>query len=292
MTAISLPTVPVEGGLSLYFREAWRFPMLEADEEFMLAKRWREHEDVDAAHALVTSHLRLVCKMAMKYRGYGLPVADLISEGNIGLMKAVRKFEPDRGFRLSTYAIWWIRASITEYILKSWSMVKLGTVSAQKKLFFSLRRTKSQLKILDDCDLTPEQADQLSERLGVPADDIVAMNRRLAARDTSLNVPMGDDEGMEFQDTLKDEALSPEMAFAESEELSLRGGFLKTAVAALPERERHIFTERNLSEEPKTLEELGQYYGVSRERVRQLEARAMERVQKAVLDAAENAGAV
>ena len=283
MTALSLPAVPVEGGLSRYFREVWSFPMLEKEEEQMLAVRWRDKGDTESAHKLVTSHLRLVAKIAMKYRGYGLPVADLVSEGNIGLMKAVKKFDPGLGFRLSTYAMWWIRASITEYILKSWSMVKLGTVASQKKLFFSLRNLKGRLNILDSGELTPDQAQQLSDTMGVSADEITHMNRRLSTRDLSLNAPLSnDEEGIEFQDTLVDNSPNPESRFAEAEELGHRSAILRQALKALPERERHIFTERRLKDDPKTLEELGKEYGISRERIRQLEVRAFDKVQKAV----------
>ena len=282
MSTISVPSVPLEGSLSQYFREAWKFPMLEAEEEFMLAQRWRKHGDTEAAHKLVTSYLRLVCKIATKYRGYGLPLADLISEGNIGLMKAVKKFEPERGFRLSTYAMWWIKASMTEFVLRSWSMVKMGTVAAQKKLFFSLRKVKSQLKIMDTGELTSRQSEQLSDVMNVPEEEVIAMNRRLAARDVSLNAPVSDEASTEFQDTLVDETPSPEAIFAKSEELLERRGYLKNALGTLSERERHIFIERQLSEEPKTLEKLGRQYGISRERIRQLEARAFEKVKAAV----------
>ena len=283
MTALSLPAVPVEGGLSHYFREVWGFPMLEKEEEHMLAVRWRDKGDSEAAHKLVTSHLRLVAKMAMNYRGYGLPVADLVSEGNIGLMKAVKKFNPDLGFRLSTYAMWWIKAAITEYILKSWSMVKLGTVASQKKLFFSLRSLKGRLNILDSGELTPEQADRLSEQMNVSADEIIKMNRRLSSRDLSLNAPLvRDEEGMEFQDTLVEEGPGPERQVADAEEFSHHSSILRGVIETLPEREREIIIERRLKEEPKTLEQLGQKFGISRERVRQLEVRAFEKVQKAV----------
>lgn len=249
----------------------------------MLAQRWRGHGDTEAAHKLVTSHLRLVCKIATGYRGYGLPLADLISEGNIGLMKAVKKFEPERGFRLSTYAMWWIRAAITEFVLRSWSMVKMGTVAAQKKLFFSLRKVKSQLKIMDNGELTPEQTKQLSVAMNVSEDEVVGMNRRLASRDVSLNAPVSDEETMEFQDTLVDDTPSPEAIFAASEELEERRAFLKNALETLSDRERHIFVERQLNEDPQTLEALGKHYGISRERIRQLEARAMEKVKAAVM---------
>ena len=283
MTALSLPLVPVEGGLSHYFREVWGFPMLEKEEEHMLAVRWRDKGDSEAAHKLVTSHLRLVAKMAMKYRGYGLPVADLVSEGNIGLMKAVKKFNPDLGFRLSTYAMWWIKAAMTEYILKSWSMVKLGTVASQKKLFFSLRNLKGRLNILDSGELTPEQAKKLSSAMNVSSDEIVKMNRRLSSRDLSLNAPLtNSEEGIEFQDTLIDERPSPENQVANAEEFTYRRAILEDAMAVLTERERHIFIERRLKEDPVTLENLGKEYGISRERVRQLEMRAFDKVQNAM----------
>lgn len=283
MTALSLPAVPIDGGLSRYFREIWSFPILEKEEEQMLAIRWRDKEDTKAAHKLVTSHLRLVAKIAMKYRGYGLPVADLVSEGNIGLMKAVKKFDPDLGFRLSTYAMWWIKAAITEYILKSWSMVKLGTVASQKKLFFSLRSLKGKLNILDSGELTPEQANQLSEATNVPSGEIINMNRRLSTRDLSLNAPLSiDEEGAEFQDTLVDNRPTPETQVANAEELGHHSAILREAMKSLPERERKILTERRLKEDPVTLEKLGKEFGISRERVRQLEVRAFEKVQQAV----------
>lgn len=293
MTTLRLPAVPMDGGLSRYFREVWTFPILEPDEEYNLALRWRDHGDTDAAHQLVTSHLRLVAKMAMKYRGYGLPMADLVSEGNIGLMKAVKKFEPERGFRLSTYAMWWIRAAITEYVLRSWSMVKLGTIAAQKKLFFSLRKLKNKLKIMDTGELRPDDVAKLARAMDVPEKEIIDMNRRLAARDVSLNAPLSDDgEGMEFQDTLVDSNPSPEALTGEGEEMSLRRGYLNRALATLPERERHIFTERRLKEDPPTLEELGKHYGVSRERIRQLEVRAFDKVQAAVVSAQADEGGI
>jgi RNA polymerase sigma-32 factor len=287
MTALTLPVAPVENGLSRYFREIWKFPILERDEEYMLAKSWQDNSDVKAAHRLVTSHLRLVAKIAMKYRGYGLPVSDLVSEGNIGLMKAVKKFEPERGFRLSTYAIWWIRAAITEHILKSWSLVKMGTVAAQKKLFFSLRRIKGQLDIVDNGELEPEQAAQLAEALNVPKDELIEMNRRMASRDASLNAPVSQADGaMEFQDTLVDGGLSPEQLAMDGQEMTHRRGLLQQALTTLPERDRRIFVERRLTEDPPTLEDLGKEYGISRERVRQLEARAFAKVQKAITSAA------
>jgi len=256
---------------------------LEKQVEQDLAIRLRDHGDVDAAHDLVTSHLRLVAKIAMGYKGYGLPVADLISEGNIGLMKAVKKFDPDRGFRLSTYAIWWIKASITEYVLKSWSMVKMGTVSSQKKLFFSLRRMKNQLKIIDGGELDDMQAGQISDALGASVQEVQHMNRRLHARDFSLNTPISQmEDGIEFQETLIDEGPGPEALVGEHEELQLRSGMLKRAMAELSERERDILVRRRLSDEPLTLEELGTHYGISRERIRQLESRAFDKVQKFV----------
>ena len=286
MTTITLPAAPTEGSLSQYFREIWKFPLLEKEEEQMLATRWVEEGDVDAAHKLVTSHLRLVAKIAMGYRGYGLPVADLISEGNIGLMKAVKKFEPERGFRLSTYAMWWIKAAITEYILKSWSLVKMGTVASQKKLFFSLRSLKGRLNILDTGELEPEDAQRLSKAVGVSAEDVSYMNRRLSARDLSLNAPVTQEEGAtEFQDTLVDTRPNPEAMFGDTEESNFRRTLVQEAMAALPEREREIFVERRLSDNPATLEDLGMQYGISRERVRQLENRAFEKVQKHVVRA-------
>ena len=283
MSNIALPTVSAEGGLSQYFREAWAFPILSFDEEQSLALRLRDDADVSAAHQLVTSHLRLVCKIAMGYRGYGLPVADLISEGNIGLMKAVKKFDPDRGFRLSTYAMWWIKASITEYILKSWSLVKLGTVASQKKLFFSLRNLKKRLGVNESGELTSDELERLSDATKVTPADIVQINRRMHGRDMSLNAPMSDDEGaMEFQDTLVDEGLSPEAEVAADDAQAFRHKVLGEALQQLNERERHIFTERKLKEDPVTLEELGTVYGVSRERVRQLGAKAYEKIENLV----------
>jgi len=285
MTSINLPAVPGDGGLGNYYREVWSYPILEKSEEQRLGLRWREHADTAAAHKLVTSHLRLVVKMAMKYKGYGLPIADLVSEGNIGLMRAVKKFEPEQGFRLSTYAMWWIKASITEYVLKSWSMVKLGTVASQKKLFFSLRSVKAKLNILDNGDLSSDQTKLISSKMGVPEKDVMHMNSRLSVRDMSLNAPMsqGEEGGAEFIDSLVDDSASPEQIYASREQQSVMNNHLEKAVASLPERERHIFTERKLKEDPPTLEELGKTYGISRERIRQLEARAFERVQKAVV---------
>jgi RNA polymerase sigma-32 factor len=287
--ATNFPTTSIDAGLTNFFKEAWSYPMLGKDEEYMLAKSYAEHDDTDAAHKLVTSHLRLVAKIAMGYRGYGLPVSDLVSEGSIGLMKAVKKFDPEKGFRLSTYAIWWIRASITEYVLRSWSMVKLGTMAAQKKLFFSLRKTKSRLDILESGDLTPDQLTQLSEAMNVSEVEVNSMNRRLMARDASLNAPLSQEEdGSEFQDTLISECPSPEAITAEEQELSFRRGLLKDAMADLNDREIDIITERRLNENPMTLDELGERYGISRERIRQLEARAFEKISIAMNNAQEN----
>ena len=276
-----------EGGLSRYLAEVRKFPMLGKEEEFMLAKRWREHQDLDAAHKLVNSHLRLVAKIAMGYRGYGLPIGEVISEGNVGLMQAVKKFEPDKGFRLATYAMWWIRASIQEYILRSWSLVKMGTTAAQKKLFFNLRKAKSEISALDEGDLHPDQVRQIATKLGVLDEEVVSMNRRLAGPDASLNAPLRADSENEWQDWLADdEAVSQETQLAEDEERSLRMGLLEEAMTELTDRERHILTERRLKDEPTTLEELASQYGVSRERVRQIEVRAFEKLQKAMRAAA------
>jgi len=281
--AVALSLSP-EQGLSSYLAEIRRFPMLEKDEEFMLGKRWREHGDTNAAEKLVTSHLRLVAKIAMGYRGYGLPVAEVISEGNVGLMQAVKKFDPDKGFRLATYAMWWIRASIQEYILRSWSLVKMGTTAAQKKLFFNLRRMKSQMQALDDGDLKPDQVEEIATKLGVTNDEVVSMNGRLSGPDASLNAPLkGSDGEGQWQDWLADEdATSQEAELAESDEFDTRMQLLQAAMGELNEREQHILQERRLSEEPKTLEELADQYGVSRERIRQIEVRAFEKLQKAM----------
>lgn len=249
----------------------------------MLAKRWKEHEDTEAAHKLVTSHLRLVAKIAMGYRGYGLPIGEVISEGNVGLMQAVKRFEPEKGFRLATYAMWWIRASIQEYILRSWSLVKMGTTAAQKKLFFNLRKVKGQIQAIEDGDLHPEQVKEISERLGVTEDDVVSMNRRMAGPDNSLNAPLRQDsESGEWQDWLVDDTADQEATLGEEQELDLRRDMLARAMETLNEREMHILTERRLKDEPATLEDLSQHYGISRERVRQIEVRAFEKLQKAM----------
>ncbi len=283
----SLPSIASgSAGLSRYLEEIRRFPMLEPTEEYMLAKSWQEHGDTDAAHRLVTSHLRLVARIAMGYRGYGLPVSEVISEGNVGLMQAVKRFEPDKGFRLATYAMWWIRASIQEYILRSWSLVKMGTTAAQKKLFFNLRRAKGQLQAFEEGDLKPEHVKTIATRLGVSEEDVVSMNRRLGG-DSSLNAPIrADSESGEWQDWLVDDTPDQEERLAESEELSQRRGYLERALSTLNERERRIFEARRLAEDPATLEDLSVEFGVSRERIRQIEVRAFEKVQKAVTDRA------
>jgi len=288
MAANALAVMSPEGGLSRYLSEIRKFPMLAKDEEFMLAKRWTEHQDPEAAHRLVTSHLRLVAKIAMGYRGYGLPIGEVISEGNVGLMQAVKKFDPDKGFRLATYAMWWIRASIQEYILRSWSLVKMGTTAAQKKLFFNLRKAKSEISALEEGDLRPEQVRQIATKLGVLDEEVISMNRRLAGGDASLNSPLRADSESEWQDWLVDDTTpSQESVIAESEERGIRMELLQEAMAELTDRERHILTERRLKDEPTTLEELASQYGVSRERVRQIEVRAFEKLQKSMRAAAE-----
>ncbi|MDA0220787.1 MAG: RNA polymerase sigma factor RpoH [Proteobacteria bacterium] len=286
MAQLSLPALTPESSLSGYLREIRKFPMLEPEQEFRLAKSWREDGDVDAAHELVTSHLRLVAKIAMGYRGYGLPLAELISEGNVGLMQAVKRFDPDKGFRLATYAMWWIRAAIQEYILHSWSLVKMGTTAAQKKLFFNLRKLKGQLQAIEDGDLHPDTVTEIAKRLDVPEQDVVSMNRRLASPDHSLNAPLQIDGDGEWQDWLVDESDNQEETLGDREELESRRALLSHAMEALNERERHILVERRLSESPKTLEDLSQEYGISRERVRQIEVRAFEKLQKSVRNAA------
>jgi RNA polymerase sigma-32 factor len=278
----TLPIVASESNISHYFAQIRTFPVLEAEQEYMLAKRWREHGDIAAAHQLVTSHLRLVVKIAMGYRGYGLPISDLISEGNVGMMQAVKRFEPDRGFRLVTYAMWWIRAAVQEYILHSWSLVKMGTTAAQKKLFFNLRKLKGQLQAIDEGDLSPENVEKIATDLNVSEEDVINMNRRLAAPDHSLNAPRTIDGDGEWQDWLVDETDSQEIALAKQQELSKRRKLLSHAMKSLNARERHILTERRLKDEPTTLEALSKEYGVTRERVRQIEVRAFEKVQRAI----------
>src|SRR6218665_2741528 len=282
MAVSSLSVMSPDGGLSRYLTEIRKFPMLPKDEEFMLAQRWSEHQDAESAHRLVTSHLRLVAKIAMGYRGYGLPIGEVISEGNVGLMQAVKKFDADKGFRLATYAMWWIRASIQEDILRSWSLVKMGTTAAQKKLFFNLRRMKNKIDAFEDGDLKPEDVKKIATDLGVSEEDVISMNRRMAmGGDTSLNVSLRDDSEGSWQVFLvNDEPLQNERV-SEAEETKIRHDLLVEALAALNERERHILTERRLTDEPKTLEELSQVYDVSRERIRQIEVRAFEKLQKA-----------
>ena len=283
----TIPASGGEAGLNRYLAEIKKFPILTPEEEYMLAKRWTEHQDTDAAARLVNSHLRLVAKIAMGYRGYGLPTSELISEGNIGLMQGVKKFEPERGFRLATYAMWWIRASIQEYILRSWSLVKMGTTAAQKKLFFNLRRMKNKIDAFEDGDLKPEDVTKIATDLGVSEDDVISMNRRMAmGGDTSLNVPLRDDSEGSWQDFLVDDEPLQDERVAEAEESRLRHDLLIEALGALNERERHILTERRLTDEPKTLEELSQVYDVSRERIRQIEVRAFEKLQKALMSLA------
>jgi RNA polymerase sigma-32 factor len=278
----ALPILTAESGLSRYLEEIRRFPMLEPQDEYMLAKRWREHGDRDAAHKLVTSHLRLVAKIAMGYRGYGLPISEVISEGNVGLMQAVKRFEPEKGFRLATYAMWWIKAAIQEYILRSWSLVKMGTTANQKKLFFNLRKAKSRISALEEGDLRPDQVKLIAKRLGVTEQDVVDMNRRLGG-DASLNAPIREDgDAGEWQDWLVDDKASQESTLADSEELDYRKRALTDALTVLNDRERRIFEARRLAEEPVTLEDLAAEFQVSRERVRQIEVRAFEKVQKAV----------
>jgi len=272
--------------LSRYLSQIRKFPILEAEEEFILAKSWTEREDTEAAHKLVTSHLRLVAKIAMGYRGYGLPLGELISEGNVGLMQAVKRFDPDKGFRLSTYAMWWIKASIQEYILRTWSLVKIGTTAAQKKLFFNLRKIKGQLQAIDEGDLSPENVQKISERLNVSETEVVSMNRRLAGPDNSLNAPLAAEGDGEWQDWLVDESANQEEVLGEVEELAGRRKLLANSLTGLNDRERHIFVERRLTEDPKTLEELSEEYNISRERVRQIEVRAFEKVQDAIKSAA------
>jgi RNA polymerase sigma-32 factor len=286
MAAAGYLTLTPEGGLHRYLSEIRNFPMLEQGEEYMLAKRWREHEDSEAAHKLVTSHLRLVAKIAMGYRGYGLPLAEIVSEGNVGLMQAVKRFEPDKGFRLATYAMWWIKASIQEYILRSWSLVKIGTTAAQKKLFFNLRKAKGQIKAIEEGDLRPENVKQIATKLGVTEDEVISMNRRLAAPDHSLNAPLRADSEGEWQDWLVDESPNQEAILAEQEEKGDRSELLTEGLKALNDRERRILTARRLQEEPATLEDLSKEYDISRERVRQIEVRAFEKLQRAIRDAA------
>jgi RNA polymerase sigma-32 factor len=282
----TLPALSSDSGLSRYLSEIRKFPMLEPDEEFMLAKRYAEHQDPEAAHRMVTSHLRLVAKIAMGYRGYGLPISEIVSEGNVGLMQAVKRFDPDRGFRLATYAMWWIRAAIQEYILHSWSLVKIGTTAAQKKLFFNLRKVKGQLKAIEEGDLPPETVKEIATRLDVPENDVVDMNRRLSSHDHSLNAPLRIDGDGEWQDWLVDETESQETRLANDQEFGRRSKLLERAMGVLNPRERRILVERRLKEEPATLDDLSKEFNISRERVRQIEVRAFEKIQRSIRNSA------
>ena len=280
----NLPT-PSVGGLSLYLVQIKKFPMLDAEEEYMLAKSWRDRGNLKAAHKLVTSHLRLVAKIAMGYRGYGLPVNELISEGNIGLMQAVKKFDPEKGFRLATYAMWWIKAAIQEYVLRSWSLVKMGTTSAQKKLFFNLKKIKNQIAPDQEGDLKNEQVREISKRLDVKTEEVVNMNRRMMGHEKSLNDPIKDGETNEWQDWLVDDSLDQELIVSQKQEYNEKKDLLKNAIKILSDREREIIEARRLSEEPKTLEELSKKYKISRERIRQIETKAFEKLQKSMINA-------
>jgi RNA polymerase sigma-32 factor len=285
MSSRALPALHNEGGLSRYLAEIRKFPLLAPEEEYMLAKRWKEHEDAEAARKLITSHLRLVAKIAMGYRGYGLPVSEIVAEGNVGLMQAVKRFDPERGFRLATYAMWWIRASIQEFILRSWSLVKIGTTSDQKKLFFNLRKAKNKINAIEEGDLSQAHVTKLADQLGVSEREVVNMNRRLSAPDSSLNAPLRGDGESEWQDWLADDSLDQETVLAESEEVAERRGLLDAALGELPEREREIIRARRLQDEPATLEELSRQFGISRERVRQIEVRAFDRLQRSMKNA-------
>ena len=283
-----IPSISNEGNLASYMQQIKKFPLLEVKEEYMLAKAWKNQGDVKAAHKLVTSHLRLVAKIASGYRGYGLPLSDLISEGNIGMMHAVKRFEPEKGFRLATYAMWWIKASIQEYILRSWSLVKIGTTAAQKKLFFNLKKIKSKISAIEDGDLTPDQVDKIATELSVPHKEVISMNRRISGSDYSLNSPVSDDSSGEWQDWLEDDTQNQEASFADTEEYLIKKNILSDSLEYLNERERDIISERQLSENPLTLEELSNRYGVSRERIRQIEAKAFEKLQTKMTEKAKD----
>ena len=283
-----IPSISNEGNLASYMEQIKKFPLLEAKEEYMLAKAWKNQGDVKAAHKLVTSHLRLVAKIASGYRGYGLPLSDLISEGNIGMMHAVKRFEPEKGFRLATYAMWWIKASIQEYILRSWSLVKIGTTAAQKKLFFNLKKIKSKISAIEEGDLTPDQVDKIATELSVPHKEVISMNRRISGSDYSLNSPVTDDSSGEWQDWLEDDTQNQEASFADTEEYLIKKNILSDSLEYLNERERDIISERQLSENPLTLEELSNRYGVSRERIRQIEAKAFEKLQTKMTEKAKD----
>ena len=289
MSSRGLPALSGEAGLSRYLTEIRKFPLLAPEDEYMFAKRWKEHEDPEAARRLVTSHLRLVAKIAMGYRGYGLPVSEIVSEGNVGLMQAVKRFDPDRGFRLATYAMWWIRASIQEYVLRSWSMVKMGTTAAQKKLFFNLRKAKNNIGAIEEGDLTPDHTAKLADQLGVTETEVTEMNRRLSGPDSSLNAPLRSESESEWQDWLADDTADQETRLAEREEMGDRHELLVNAMKDLTDRERDIIEARRLRDEPATLEELSQKYGVTRERVRQIEVRAFEKLQRGMKSAMNHA---
>ena len=284
----NLPSLTSEGGLSLYLAQIKKFPILDAEEEYMLAKNWKERGNLKSAHKLVTSHLRLVAKIAMGYRGYGLPVNELISEGNIGLMQAVKKFDPEKGFRLATYAMWWIKAAIQEYVLRSWSLVKMGTTSAQKKLFFNLKKMKKQIAPYEEGDLKKEQVDQISKKLGVKTEEVVNMNRRMMGQEKSLNDPIKDGEKGEWQDWIVSDDLDQELFVSQKQEMDEKKSLLHQSIKILNNREREILEERKLSSEPKTLEELSKKYKISRERIRQIETKAFEKLQKAMLNATQS----
>jgi len=283
---LNLPSIAIDGGLSKYLTEIKKFPILEAEEEYMLAKRWKKRGDLKSAQKLITSHLRLVAKIAMKYRGYGLPVNEMISEGNIGLMQAVKKFDPEKGFKLATYAMWWIKASIQEYILRSWSMVKMGTTSAQKKLFFNLKKIKNQLAINNNNDLKNEEVEEISKRLKVKKEEVVSMNRRLSGKEKSLNDPIKDEDGTQWQDWIIDNRTNHEIVLSEKQELNQRKNLMNQAMDVLNVREKEILSARRLSDEATTLEDLSKKYKISRERIRQIETKAFEKLQKAILKAA------
>jgi len=281
----NLPSITLDGGLSKYLTQIKKFPMLSAEEEYMLAKSWRDRGDLKSAQKLITSHLRLVAKIAMGYRGYGLPVSEMVSEGNIGLMQAVKKFEPEKGFRLATYAMWWIKASIQEYVLRSWSLVKMGTTTAQKKLFFNLKKLKNQLSANNEGDLKPQHVDEISKRLNVKKEEVISMNRRLHGKEKSLNDPVKDDSGTEWQDWIVDNKLDQELKLSQDQELDERKNLMKSSMDILNTREKEILTARKLSENAATLEVLSKKYKVSRERIRQIETKAFEKLQKAMLNA-------
>ena len=284
----NLPSISIDGGFSKYLAEIKKFPMLSAKEEYMLAKSWRDRGDIKSAQKLITSHLRLVAKMAMGYRGYGLPVSELVSEGNIGLMQAVKKFEPEKGFKLATYAMWWIKASIQEYVLRSWSLVKMGTTTAQKKLFFNLKKIKNKLAIVNDGDLKPDQVKEISKRLNVKQEEVISMDRRMSGKEKSLNDPIKNESGTEWQDWIVDDNLDQELKISQSQELAERKKLMNSSMKVLNLREKEILVARKLSENVATLENLSKKYKVSRERVRQIETKAFEKLQKAILNSAKS----